>query len=85
MNFSRRRLLVVQIVVVAVLGCGMKVDAMWHVPQLFITVRYYSLLFSTVHCSVNTAFGFLSILYQLSSRTFMIFILWRKCKVGWTP
>ena len=33
MNFSRRRLLIEQIVVVAVLGCGMKVDAMWHVPQ----------------------------------------------------
>ena len=81
MNFSRRRLLIEQIVVVAVLGCGMKVDAMWHVPQLFITVRYYSLLFSTVH---YTVIGFLSVLYQLSSRAFMIFILWRKCKVGWT-
>ena len=34
MNPSRRRLLVEQIVVVAVLECGMKVDAMWHVPQL---------------------------------------------------
>ena len=33
-NFSRKRLLVEQIVVVAVLGCGMKVDAMWYVPQL---------------------------------------------------
>ena len=32
-NFSRRRLLVEQIVV-AVLGCGMRVDAIWHVPQL---------------------------------------------------
>ena len=33
MNFSRRRLLVEQIVVVAVLGCGIKVDAMSHVPH----------------------------------------------------
>ena len=32
-SFSRRWLLVEQIVVVTVLGCGMKVDAMWHVPQ----------------------------------------------------
>ena len=36
MNFSRRRLLVEQIVVVAVLGCGMKVDAMWHMPQFLV-------------------------------------------------
>ena len=33
-NLSRRRLLVEQIVAVVVLGCGTKVDAMWHVPQL---------------------------------------------------
>ena len=33
MNPSRRRLLVEQIVAVAVLEYGMKVDAMWHVPQ----------------------------------------------------
>ena len=36
-NFGRRRLLAEQIVVVAVLGCGMKVDAMRHVPQWFHT------------------------------------------------
>ena len=35
-NFSRRRLLVEQIVVVVVLGCGMKVDTMWHVPQFYL-------------------------------------------------
>ena len=33
MNPIRRRLLVEHIVAVAVLECGMKVDAMWHVPQ----------------------------------------------------
>ena len=32
-NLSRRRLLTEQIVAVVVLGCGTKVDAMWHVPQ----------------------------------------------------
>ena len=37
MNFGKRRLLVEQIVVVPVLGCGIKVDAMWHVPQPYVT------------------------------------------------
>ena len=32
-NPSRRRLLAEQIVAVVVLGCGKKVDAMWHVTQ----------------------------------------------------
>ena len=30
---SRRRLLTEQKVAVVVLGCGKKVDAMWHTPQ----------------------------------------------------
>ena len=34
MNPSRRRLLAEQIVAVVVLGCGKKVDAMWHVPHI---------------------------------------------------
>ena len=40
MKFSRRRLLVEQIVVGAVLGCGMKVDAMWHVPHSVMGVKF---------------------------------------------
>ena len=44
MNPSRRRLLVEQIVAVAVLECGMKVDAMWHVPQLLYTSKCFSIL-----------------------------------------
>ena len=39
MNFSRRRLLVEQIVVVAVLGCGMKVHAVWHVPHIVVLFK----------------------------------------------
>ena len=32
-NSSERRLFVEQIATVVALGCGRKVDAMWHVPQ----------------------------------------------------
>ena len=38
MKVAARRLLEEQIVVVAILGSGKKSDAMWHVPQLFITL-----------------------------------------------
>ena len=37
-NSSERRLFVEQIATVVALGCGRKVDAMWHVPHCYCTL-----------------------------------------------
>ena len=48
-NPSRRRLLAEQIVAVVVLGCGKKVDAMWHVHMYIF--KLYIAITDIVLCS----------------------------------